>query len=360
MSEPRFDSPGSQAFGGTGQPRGGGGLDFRTLLTRAVQRRRELISSGKTEAFRAFSGIADGMDGVFVDVYAAGAVLIVYEGRPPRGFDEAGSAAIVLDVLRPLGVTAVYLKPFARDRSRMGGALPPIVSQPTPAAGEALPEAMIVREADWNLEIRLWDGLSTGIFLDQRENRIYAASWAAYRIKSGGAPPAVLNTFAYTCAFSIAAAKGGAVTTSVDVSGRYLDWGKRSFAHNGLDAGAHWFAKMDTFEYFAYAKRKGLKYDLIILDPPSFASGSPKRKIRPWSSIEDYARLVGQAAELLNAKGVIFASTNTHELCVPGRLDREIIRGIGGQPRWLKLPEAPVDFARDQERFAARAFAVRG
>lgn len=360
MTGSRFDSSDLQAADRDARAGSGAGLDFRGLLTRAVRRRRELIASGKTDSFRAFSGVADGVDGVFVDVYAAGAVLIVYEGRPPRGFDEAGAAAVVLEVLRPLGVTAVYLKPFARDRSRMGGALPPVVTQATPAAGEPLPEAILVREADWNLEIRLWDGLSTGIFLDQRENRIYAASWAAYRVKTDGVPPAVLNTFAYTCAFSIAAAKGGAVTTSVDVSGRYLDWGKRSFGHNGLDAGAHWFAKMDTFEYFVYAKRKGLKYDLIILDPPSFASGSPKRKIRPWSSIEDYARLVGEAAKLLNPKGVIFASTNTHELCVPGRLDREIIRGIGGQPRWLKLPAVPVDFARDQERFAARAFALRG
>jgi len=332
---------------------------FADLLRRAIERRRPLLDTGRTQAMRLFSGIADGLDGVFVDIYGPGAVLIVYEGRAPAEFDGRAQAATVLEVLGPLGVTAVYHKPFARDRSRMGGALPEEVTSATPAAGEPLAEAIVVQEADWKLEIRLFDGLSTGIFLDQRENRIFTAAWAANRVRAGGPPPTVLNTFAYTCAFSIAAATGGAATTSVDVSGRYLDWGKRSFALNGLDVTQHWFAKMDTFEYFTYARRKGLKYDLIILDPPSFASGSPKRKIRPWSSVADYARLVGEAADLLAPKGVLFASTNTQELCMPGRLDREIIRGLGRQPRWLKLPAAPIDFARDQDRFAARVFTLQ-
>lgn len=324
---------------------------IQPLLQRAVERRRELIEGHQTQAFRVFSGAADGMDGVFVDVYGEGAALIVYEGRAPNGMENA--AADVLDALKPLGVRAVYLKPFARDRSKLGGEMPACVTEPTPVAGEALPEALMVREKGWVLEIRFYDGLSTGLFLDQRENRGWVSDWAAQRKL-----PAVLNTFAYTCAFSVAAAKAGAVTTSVDVSGRYLDWGKRNFEHNGLDVAAHRFARMDTFEFFAYATRKGFKYDLIVLDPPSFASGSKKKGIRPWSSVEDYARLVGEAAKLLNPKGVIFASTNTQELCRPGRLEREIVRGLGRPAKWARLPEAPEDFAREQERFAARAFGV--
>jgi 23S rRNA (cytosine1962-C5)-methyltransferase len=207
----------------------------------------------------------------------------------------------------------------------------------------------------------LYDGLSTGLFLDQRENRRFVADWVKDRARGSGKPPTVLNTFAYTCAFSVAAATAGAITASVDVSGRYLDWGKRNFQHNNLDPALHRFAKMDTFEFFGYAKRKGLTFDLIILDPPSFASGNKKKGIRPWSSVADYARLVGEASSLLNPRGVILASTNTQELCRPGRLEREILKGLGGAgkpPRWLRLPDMPLDFARDSERFAARAFAV--
>jgi len=329
---------------------------FLSRFAGALQRRQALIDQGIAQAFRVFSGVADGFDGVFVDVYAAGAVLIVYEGRAPGSFDPAEAAHGVLDQLTPLGVTAVYHKPFARDRSRLGGELPACVTEQAPLAGQALPESLLIREYDWRLEIRLFDGLSTGLFLDQRENR----KWVFDRVRQATArrtsPPAVLNTFAYTCAFSVAAACAGAITTSVDVSGRYLDWGKRNFQHNHLDIAPHRFAKMDTFEFLSYAKRKGLTYDLIILDPPSFASGNKKKGIKPWSSESDYARLVSGARDVLNPRGVIFASTNTQSLCLPGRLDREITNALGRSPRPIDLPDPPADFANDQDRFAARAF----
>jgi 23S rRNA (cytosine1962-C5)-methyltransferase len=319
-----------------------------------------LIAAARTQAYRVCSGLADGIDGVFLDVYGPGAALIVYEGRAPAAFDASREAGAILDLLRSLGVRAIYLKPFAKDRSRLGGELPAVVTQAQPLAGEPLPEAILIREARWTLEVRLYDGLSTGLFLDQRENRAWVNDLIS-RLKTqadsgGGEQPTVLNTFAYTCAFSVAAAVGGALATSVDVSGRYLEWGKRNFLHNGLDPQAHRFAKMDTFEFFTYARRKGLKYDLILLDPPSFGSGSKKKGIRPWSAESDYARLVKESAALLRPGGTIFASTNTGVLCRPGQLDREITRALGRAPQWVALPPAPVDFARESDRFTARAF----
>jgi 23S rRNA (cytosine1962-C5)-methyltransferase len=326
---------------------------FRDFFSRAVGRRGAARS--QSDAWRAFGGAADGMPGVYVDVYGPGAVLIVYEGVAPRGFDTAAAAGDVLAVLAPSGVRAVYLKPFVKDRSRLGGALPEVATSPAPAAGESLPESLVVSEHELKLEVRLYDGLSTGLFLDQRENRAWVASWVKERA-ARSTTPAVLNTFAYTCAFSVAAAAAGATTASVDVSPRYLDWGKRNLAHNGLDPAAHRFAKMDTFEFLGYAKRKQLWYDLVILDPPSFAAGSKKKGIRPWSSVADYGRLVKESAGVLNAGGAIFASTNTQELCRPGRLEREIVKALGRTPRWLRLPPLPADFAGEKDRFAARAF----
>jgi len=337
---------------------------FTDLLTQSLTLRAPLMQSRRTQAFRAFSGGADGLDGVFIDVYAQGATLVVYEGRPPRTFDPVRAATEALEVLRPIGVRAVYLKPFAKDRSRLGGELPPVVTDPAPAAGESLPESILITEHHWKLEVRLYDGLSTGLFLDQRDNRAWVSKWCAEHQRTRGRPARVLNTFAYTCAFSIAAAMGSADATSVDVSARYLDWGKRNFSHNSLDAGVaegkHRFARMDTFEFFSYARRKQLTYDLIILDPPSFAAGSKKKGIPAWSAVDDYARLVREAAGLLapGGKSVILASTNTAELCRPGRLEREISRGLGRDPQALKLPDPPIDFARDRDRFAARAFVV--
>lgn len=331
--------------------RSAGMTKFRDGLLRAVKKRASLIARKETQAFRIFS--AEGLPGVFVDVYDTGAVLIVYEGKAPRDFDPASASATILEALKDIGVRGVYVKRFVKDRSRLGGELPEDVRDATPAAGEALPEAMIIREHNWKLEVRLYDGLSTGLFLDQRENRRFVERFAVSR-KSAQ----VLNTFAYTCAFSIAAAAGGASTTSVDVSPRYLEWGKRNFAHNDLPLDDHRFYKMDTFEFFNYARRKALKYDLIILDPPSFGSGSKRKGIRPWSSLTDYSRLIREASELLRPKGVIFASTNTTELCRPGRLESEIAKGLGHRPRWIDLPEVGEDFAAEQDRFAARAFGV--
>jgi 23S rRNA (cytosine1962-C5)-methyltransferase len=296
------------------------------------------------------------VDGVFVDVYATGAVLIEYEGRTPAWWDGGIGAEQALTVLREFGVKAVYRKPFARDRSKLGGQLPACVTDPVPAAGERLDEWLLIDEHGMRLEVRLYDGLSTGLFLDQRENRRRIGELVAGRVKRTGAAVSVLNTFSYTCAFSVAAARAGATTTSVDVSSRYLEWGKRNFGHNGIDASAHRFAKMGTMEFLAYAARKSLAYDLIVLDPPSFASGSKKNDVGAWSSTSDYADLVRASAGVLRPGGAIFASTNTQELCANGRLQREIKKGLGREPSWLELPPMPVDFARERERFAACLF----
>ncbi len=311
--------------------------------------------SNPASAFRCFAGEGSGIDGVFVDVYADCAVLIEYEGRVPSGWDTKAAAQECLRALSPR-VRSVYSKPFMKDRSKLGGELPACVTDPEPAAGERCAEWFLIEEDSMKLEVRMYDGLSTGIFLDQSSNRSRLKTLVAKRRAKTGNPVRVLNTFSYTCAFSVATALGGAETTSVDVSARYLEWGKRNFAHNGLDASAHRFAKMGTFEFLDYAKRKNLTYDMIILDPPSYASGSKKNDVRAWSSVSDYRKLVGAAAEALNPEGLIFASTNTIELCAPGRLQAEVRKGLNREPRYVELPGPARGFAKEKERFCALLF----
>jgi 23S rRNA (cytosine1962-C5)-methyltransferase len=362
-----------------------------TIVRRAVLARRKVVEQRSGGAVRVLGGEADGLAGVYLDVFCGeaggGAVVNVYEGRAPRWFDAEKSAAAILDALNAelptsARIRGVYVKPFAKDRSRLGGVLPQVATRAAPSAGEGVPEALIIREHEWKLEVRLFDGLSTGLFLDQRENRALVYAWAKRRsdlaTREGKPAPTLLNTFAYTCAFSVAAAVGGATTTSVDVSPRYLEWGKRNFAHNGLDPAAHRFARMDTFEFFDYAKRKGLRYDMIILDPPSFAAGNKRKGIRAWSSVDDYAKLVHEASQLLTPRPrgkpivrsavdalnaasqfpTMLASTNTQELCATmpqggTRLQREVSKGLGHVPTWLAMPSPPADFAVEQGRFAA-------
>lgn len=336
--------------------------DFASLLSRALIRRHALIESGVTDACRLFAGKSEGAPGVYLDRYGPGAVLILHETDSDPGTDPEASptglaasprdlAHAALETLRPQGVRAVYLKVFPKDRSQLGGVQPAFLTDPAPAAGEPLPNLIPIREHAWKLGVRLYDGYSTGLFMDQRDNRKRLAELA-----TEGRALRVLNTFAYTCAFSVACAAAGAQTTSVDVSARYLQWGKDNFALNAIDPQPHRFARMDTIEFFDYARRKQLRYDLVILDPPSFAAGKKSRGVRTFSAVRDYPELLRRAAELLDPGGVIFASTNTRELCIPGRFDRMIDTALGSRPRRLTLPPPAPDFAPEPGRFIARLF----
>jgi len=282
--------------------------------------------------------------------------MVINEGSPAARLDALGAAREIFAALSPLGVRAVYGKIFAQDRSRLGGALPADATDPTPLAGEPLPEFILVRENGMTLEVRLFDGLSTGLFLDHREHRACIRNWCAQFVARTGRAPQVLNTFAYTGAFSVAAALGGGETTSVDVSPRYLDWARRNFQHNALECARHAFVRADVFEHFRFAQRHDRRYDLIILDPPSFSAGSKKKDVAPWSAVRDYPRLLRAAGDALAPGGVIFAATNNHELCRPRRFDEMIRQTLGTPLAFEPLPPPPLDFAMEQGKLAARAW----
>lgn len=333
---------------------------FQRLLPAAIERRRTLLADPSIEAVRLFAAEGDGLPGVYLDRLGPAAILILHADEEP-GAAAADLAGAALEQTAPLGVRAIYLKPFTRDRSKLGGAHPAVLTDPTPAAGEPQPESFLVREYGWKLEIRPFDGFSTGIFPDQRDNRRHLAGLLRDRASSGK-PARVLNTFCYTGAFSIACALAhpSVEVSSVDVSPKYLEWAKRNFTHNGLDASQprYRFARMDTFEFLAYARRKQLLYDLIILDPPSFSAGNKRRGVETWSSTADYPRLIAEAAPLLDPNGarLLFASTNTTELCLPGRFERMIEKGLGKRPQWEKLQPPAPDFALEPGRLEARLF----
>lgn len=307
------------------------------------------MTSGETDVCRVVHGEADGFPGVFVDRYGAGATLVRHEGREVVEIEPRVMAGALMGLLASFGVRAVYDKPFVRDRSNLGGGHDAALKNPMPIAGEALAEAIVVREHGRAFEVRMYDGFSTGLFLDQRSNRSFLAAEAAGL--------RVLNTFAYTGGFSVACALGGAITTSVDVSGRYLDWAKRNFALNGIDAAAHHFARMDSFEFLSMAKRKGMMFDLVILDPPTFAAGDKKRGVKPWSAVKDYGRLVSEACAVLAKDGRVFASTNAVELCEAGRL-RRVIEGAVGGVRFLDVDDPPGDFVGGRECARWEVFTV--
>jgi 23S rRNA G2069 N7-methylase RlmK/C1962 C5-methylase RlmI len=218
----------------------------------------------------------------------------------------------------------------------------------TPRAGVAQPDAITVDEYGSRFEVRPHDGLSTGLFLDHREHR---QALAARR------PLRALNLFAYTCTFGIPLARAGAHVTNVDVSGRYLDWGRRNLALNGLAADAMRFLRRDAVAYLAAAARKAdERYDLVIVDPPTFGAADRRRGIAAWRAVSDYPAVVRAAVDVLAPDGLVFAATNTRELAGPGALSALIATALGRAPAWQALPPWPPDVTAT-DRVAALLFA---
>jgi 23S rRNA (cytosine1962-C5)-methyltransferase len=337
------------------------------LITKALRHRPTLTTNPKVECWRVFGGRADGLDGLFIDRYGPGAVMITYESTPAERYSQPGArqdaAKAVLEALKPIGVEAVYAKPFVRDRSRLGGDGPDVLTTPTPAAGTELPEHLDLSENGLRIRVRLYDGFSTGIFLDQRANRSWVRDWCRDFVRAKGHGPKVLNTFAYTCAFGAAAASAdeSVETTNIDVSPRYLDWGKENYTINAIDPERHYFTRFDTRSFLALAQRKNIRFDLIILDPPTFGSADKRRGVAAWKADRDYPALVAESIGALAPGGTVLASTNCTQLCEPNRFRSAIVEGAGHrQIKWLDLPPMPEDFAREEGRFIASAFSVAG
>jgi 23S rRNA (cytosine1962-C5)-methyltransferase len=164
-----------------------------------------------------------------------------------------------------------------------------------------------------------------GLFLDQRDNRrrfltghiapefpLFSKKWLDSK-KDGDrqdARPTVLNVFAYTCGFSVCAAKGGAKTTSLDLSKKYLEWGRRNFARNGLDPAEHDFIYGDAFDWLGRLAKKGRAFDAVVLDPPTFSQSKERGVFRVE---KNYGELVSAALPLVKPAGILLASTNAAE-----------------------------------------------
>jgi 23S rRNA (cytosine1962-C5)-methyltransferase len=318
-------------------------------FARALRHRSTLISSPDTTAYRLFDGAGDNVPGVYVDRLGPAAILSVYDDARWPDVTVSEAANLILDATRDVGVASVYVKRFIKDRSRLGGRPPAESTSATPRAGVAQPEALTVAEHGVEFEVRPYDGFSTGLFLEHREHRRALAERGVKR---------ALNLFAYTCAFSVPLAAAGAHVTNVDVSARYLDWGRRNHALNGLDAAQVRYARMDAMAYLAYAARHAHeRFDLIVLDPPTFGAGNSRRGIKPWKATSDYPKLIAAAAGVLTAGGRIFAGTNARELATDGAL-KAMIEDAVGKVRWESLPPWPKD-VRERGRVAAALFTPR-
>jgi len=202
----------------------------------------------------------------------------------------------------------------------------------------ALPLNITARENGLVYGIDFSAGYSVGLFVDQRANREFLRR---------AAPRRVLNTFAYTCAFSVAAARAGAETMSVDLSRKSLDRGRDNFALNGLDAAAHKFIADDVREVLPRLARRRELFDAIILDPPTFSRGNNGRRFQVES---DFEELLAAVLELAAPRAKILLSTNCTRLS-QRELERianhalKLTRKSADFYRVLALPDIPPEFA---------------
>jgi len=167
----------------------------------------------------------------------------------------------------------------------------------TDAAGDDI----VVSEDGLELVVNLHAYLDTGLFLDHRNTRRMVRAQASGK--------RFLNLFAYTGSFTVYAAAGGASSSvTVDLSNRYLDWASRNLDQNGLHTGAHRLVRADVLRYLESATARGERYDLIVLDPPSFSNSAAMRSVLDVQ--RDHPDLINQCLRLLAPGGMVYFSTN--------------------------------------------------
>ncbi len=202
----------------------------------------------------------------------------------------------------------------------------------------ARPLETVVQENGVRFGLDFAAGYSAGLFIDQRANRASLRRQPARR---------VLNTFAYTCSFSVVAALAGAETVSIDLSKKSLDRGRANFALNSIDPNAHRFLADDVLDVLPRLARRGEKFDAIILDPPTFSRGNKGRRFQVE---RDFETLLQAALEVAAPRARILLSTNCtrltrRELENVARFAIKCQRGSADFHTEPDLPDLPREFA---------------
>ena len=298
---------------------------FEALFRQAKEKRKSYYQDDLTTAFRLFNQEGDGFGGLTVDLYGDYAVFSWYN-------------SYVYQIRQTISETFRQVFPEVLgtyEKIRFKG----LDYESAHVYGQEAPDFFTVLENGVLYQVFMNDGLMTGIFLDQHEVRGSLVDGLAMG-------KSLLNMFSYTAAFSVAAAMGGASqTTSVDLAKRSRELSQAHFQANGISTDDHRFIIMDVFEYFKYAKRKGLTYDVIVLDPPSFA----RNKKQTFSVAKDYHKLISQSLEILNPGGIIIASTNAANVSRQ-KFTEQIDKGFAGRSyQILNKYGLPADFAYNKK-----------
>lgn len=299
-------------------------------IRQAWQLRDRYGLTGPDRAFRLLNGAGDGVPGVLVDVYAGWAVVAA---STPASVE---IARLFAEQLVGLELTrGAVVKQRGRGQAPRG---PSVVA----AIGEVVPERVVVTEPPWRFEIHPATGVNVGLFTDMRDERTRLAQVCRGR--------QVLNLFAYTGALSVAAAGGGAAhVTSVDLSEGVLAWARDHFALNGLDASRHTTVAADVAAFLAAAAAEGRRYDVVLVDPPSFSAA----RQAPFAIDRDYAPILGAALDVLAPDGDLWLAANTRGFSLTGAA-LHALTSRGRHGRVVALGGLPADYPTELADAEAR------
>jgi 23S rRNA (cytosine1962-C5)-methyltransferase len=278
---------------------------------------------GAEAAHRLLHGAGDGVPGVAIDRFGAWAAVHVASRAlwPLAGLVAAAA-------VRVCGLRGAVMK--LRER---GAAAQQRLEQEV--IGEAPPERLVVAEGPRRFEVHLETGVNVGLFTDMRRHRDALAPYAAGRD--------VLNLFAYTGAFSVAAALAGARSvTSVDLSSGVLAWAGDNLRLNGIDpdGAAGQRAAQDVRRFVeAAAADPARRYGLVLVDPPSYSTA----RDGAFSIERDYPTVIAGAARVLLPGGVLWLASNTVGVSLPG-LAQQGLAAAGRRARILEAGGLPPDY----------------
>lgn len=256
--------------------------------------RAQLRDNTLTNSFREINGAADGYPGWYVDRYDKW-LLIQHDPSMPRGPTPS---------IHDGNTAGVYYLELYTDRSAAGSNN---TMRPQLIEGKAAPDLFPIKENGITYLVSLHKDLSTGIFLDQRLSRAWLISNCCSETK-------LLNCFAHTGAYSVAAASAGASTVSIDLSQKWLQRLPDQLQYNNiLYNEKHDCIYGDCFDWLTRLKKRGEKYDIVILDPPSTSSSSSvgRRKNKRFSILTDMDELVALASSLVKRNGLLWTTTNS-------------------------------------------------
>ena len=252
----------------------------------------------ETDAFRVINGAADGFSGLTLDKFGDLYQIQFFDGEWISKKNDVVEG--VKEVFNP----KFLVSKFRLERSGRSLENPEMIIE----VGNREDGVGIVKEGSAKFYVDLLDTINPGLFLDMRGVRLEIGRRAAGYSRRGSCR--VLNLFSYTCAFSVHARLGGAdLSTNADISGKILEKGRANYALNGLECRPGEFFRGNALEYVAWANKKGLRFDIIVLDPPSFA----RFKGVNFNVREHLMGLVADCARLLNPGAVFMVSSNYSE-----------------------------------------------